>query len=590
MMSDLSLLWSHIVPRRRKQFCLLLLLMIAASFAEVVSIGAVLPFLAVLTNPERLYGDVLMQPVVDVLNISEPQQLLLPLTFAFSVAALFSGAMRLTLLWANTRLSHAIGADLSISIYRRTLYQPYAVHVARNSGEVIAGVSLKANEVVHLTILPLLVIFSSAFMLVAILSVLFLIEPTIAISASAGFATIYLAIIGFTKKRLADNSQQASHEQNQVIKALQEGLGGIRDVLIDGAQETYCRTFRNADLSLRRARATIQIIAGSPRFAIEALGMVLIAWLAYTLAGNEGGFASTVPVLGALALGAQRLLPVLQQSYASWALVRGGQASLRHALDLLNQPMPEHASDRLPGPLPFRNNIALNKLSFRYSPQGPWVLQGVDLTINRGSRVGIIGTTGSGKSTLLDVVMGLLQPTSGTLSIDGRTITSENHRAWQTHVAHVPQSIFLADATIAENIALGVSGDELDVERVREASRKAQIAETIETMDRQYDTRVGERGVRLSGGQRQRIGIARALYRQADVIVFDEATSALDVDTERAVMEAIDCLGSEITVLIVAHRIGTLKGCTQIVELSDGTIKRVGSFQDIVQADERVTE
>jgi len=582
--SNLLRLWNHIAPRRRKQFGLLLVLMVAASFAEVVSIGAVLPFLAVLTNPAQLYGHALVQPAIQLLNITEPRQLLLPLTIAFSIAALFSGTMRLILLWAQTRLSHAVGADLSINIYRRTLYQPYAVHVARNSGEVIAGVTQKANEVVHMAILPMLVIISSCFMLVAILSVLFAIEPTIAVSAFAGFGAIYLAIIGFTKKRLASNSQRAAYEQNQVVKALQEGLGGIRDVLIDGAQETYCKLFRNADLPLRRAKANIQIIAGSPRFGIEALGMMLIAALAYSLAGNESGFASAVPVLGALALGAQRLLPALQQSYANWALVRGGQASLRDALDLLDQPMPEHADEPPPMPVPFQHDIAMNRLAFRYSSQGPWVLQDVDLTIPKGSRVGFIGTTGSGKSTLLDIIMGLLQPTAGDLKIDGMAITPTNYRAWQVHVAHVPQAIFLADTTIAENIALGTPAENIDIDRVREAARQAQIAETIEAMDRQYDAKVGERGVRLSGGQRQRIGIARALYKRADVIVFDEATSALDVETERAVMDAIDNISNEITVLIVAHRLTTLKGCTQVVELSNGLIKRIGAYQDVIQS------
>ena len=583
MKRNLTRLWCHIAPRRRKQFALLLLLMVAASFAEIVSIGAVLPFLAVLTNPAKLYEHELAQPIIQMLDITEPRQLLLPLTIAFSIAALFSGVMRLTLLWAQTKLSHAIGADLSISIYRRTLYQPYPVHVARNSGEVIAGVSQKANEIVHLTILPLLIILSSCFMMVAILTVLFAIEPTIAVSAFVGFSVIYLAIIGFTRRSLTRNSQRIAHEQNQVIKALQEGLGGIRDVLLDGTQETYCKTYRNADLPLRRAKANIQIIAGSPRFGIEALGMVLIAALAFTLAGDEGKFASTIPVLGALALGAQRLLPALQQSYANWALIRGGHASLRDALDLLDQPMPEHANEPLPEPIGFQNIIELDKLAFRYSPQVPWVLQGVDLIIQKGSRVGFIGTTGSGKSTLLDIVMGLLLPTVGALKIDGQAITSVNHRAWQLHVAHVPQAIFLADTSIAENIALGTPVKNIDLSRVREAARKAQIAETIEVMDRQYDTRVGERGVRLSGGQRQRIGIARALYKQADVIVFDEATSALDVDTERAVMEAIDSISEEITVLIVAHRLTTLKCCTQVVELSNGSIKRVGTYQEVVQ-------
>jgi len=584
MKSNLSILWNHITPYRRKQFGLLFVLMTLASFAEVLSIGAVLPFLAVLTNPERLYDHALAQPVIQILNITEPQQLLLPFTIAFSLAALFSGAMRLILLWAQTRLSHAIGADLSFSIYHRTLYQPYTTHVARNSSEVIAGVSQKANEVVHLTILPILIILSSGIMLFAILIALLAIEPSVAISAFAGFGAIYAVIIGFTKKTVKKNSQTVAHEQSQVIKTLQEGLGGIRDVLIDGTQETYCKNYRGADLPLRRARANIQIISGSPRFGIEALGMMLIAVLAFTISGSEGEFANTIPVLGALALGAQRLLPALQQAYANWTLIRGGQSQLEDALELLDQPLPKNMGKTLPESIGFQNSIVLDNLAFRYTAGGPLVLRGLDLTIQKGSRVGFIGITGSGKSTLIDILMGLLQPTEGYLRIDGQAITLENQRAWQVHIAHVPQSIFLADTTIIENIALGTPVENIDMDRVRDAAEKAQIAESIESLDQKYNSKVGEHGVRLSGGQRQRIGIARALYKQADVIVFDEATSALDTDTESAVMEAINSISEDVTVLIIAHRLTTLKGCSQVVELSSGSIKRCGAYQDIIHS------
>jgi ATP-binding cassette, subfamily B, bacterial PglK len=224
----------------------------------------------------------------------------------------------------------------------------------------------------------------------------------------------------------------------------------------------------------------------------------------------------------------------------------------------------------------------MKRLSLRYSPDGPWVLNNVDLTVAKGSRVGFIGATGSGKSTLLDVIMGLLTPTQGTLEIDGQPITRQNHRAWQIHIAHVPQTIFLADATIAKNIAFGVRDEQIDHERVKWAAQQAQIADTIEALAAKYETRVGERGVRLSGGQRQRIGIARALYKQADVIVFDEATSALDSETERAVIQGIDSLSKDLTVIVVAHRLTTLQACTQIVELADGRIKRIGTYDEIV--------
>ncbi len=578
----LSRLWQHISTRRRGQFSLLLVLMIFASFAEILSIGAVLPFLAVLTVPSRVFEHPAAQPFIHILGLNTPDQLLLPLTISFGIAALLAGAMRLLLLWGSTRLSFATGADLSISIYRRTLYQPYAVHVARNSSEVINGISNKANGVIYSIIVPVLTLISSSIMLSAILIAMLAVDPVIALAAFGGFGVIYAIIIRLTRNRLLMDSQRIARDSTLVIKSLQEGLGGIRDVLIDGSQAAYCQIYRNADQPLRRAQGNNLFISQSPRYGMEALGMLLIAVLAYTLAKQSDGIAKAIPVLGALALGAQRLLPVLQQAYGSWSSIQSGQASLQDTLGLLEQPLPEYADQPANKPLSFQQNIRLKHLSFRYGSQTPWVLNNLDITIAKGSRIGFIGTTGSGKSTLLDIVMGLLQPTEGTLEIDGQVITMSNHRAWQAHIAHVPQAIFLADSTIEENIAFGVPKDQINHERIRQAARQAQIADIIEAWSEQYQTFVGERGIRLSGGQRQRIGIARALYKQADVIIFDEATSALDNETEMAVMQAIEGLNENLTILIIAHRLTTLRNCTQIIELADGGIKRTGNYQEIV--------
>lgn len=575
-------LWGHINQQRRVQLGILFLVMLVSSLAEVVSIGLVFPFLSALTAPEMVFQHRFAQPLIHFLELREPQSILLPLTVVFVLAVIFSGVTRLGLVWFQARISHAIGVDIAVNIYRRTLYQDYIVHLSRNSSEIIAGISGKVNGVLGSTIGPALIILSSVLIMGAILIVLIAINPVVAIASFASFGAIYAFIIFVTKKRLARDSERVSRESNLVIKALQEGLGGIRDVLVDASQSTYCEIYRKADSSLRRAQANIQIISTAPRFLIEALGMTLIAVLAYYLSGRAGGVVAAIPVLGALALGAQRILPVLQQVYSSWSLMLGGRMSLKDALDLLDQPLPAYASEGSVKPLPFKRCIEIKALSFRYQPRGPWVLRNVNLTIVKGGRIGVIGSTGSGKTTLLDIIMGLLHPTDGQIVIDEKVVNEFCRRGWQAHIAHVPQAIFLADATIAENIAFGVPQNQIDFERVRAAARKAQIADIIETWDEQYATMVGERGMRLSGGQRQRIGIARALYKQADVIIFDEATSALDGETESAVMEAIEGLSDDLTILIIAHRLTTLKNCTQIIELRDGGIHRVGAYQDIV--------
>ncbi len=586
--SDLSQrLWVHLSLRRRTQLGALLLLMSAVSLAEVVSIGAVLPFLGALTSPEWVFTHPMAQRFIHIAGIISVDQLLLPLTLVFASAALLSGALRLVLHWGQTRFSYAVGADLSISIYRRTLYQPYAVHLTRNSSEVIAAIASKADGVVYSTLLPSLVIVSSTMMLCATFGTLVALEPFIAFAAILGFGSIYGVTIALTKYRLSTYSYTISREQSSLVKVLQEALGGIREVLIDGTQALYCAIYQGADRRLRRAQSNVVIISNSPRYVVEALGMVVIAVLAYVLASGPQGVGSAIPVLGALAMGAQRMLPILQQGYSSWSALRSGRSSLLDTLRLLEQPLPAQASLPPPIPIPFSREIRLNQVSFRYTDTHPLVLKNFSLTIPKGGCIGFIGTTGGGKSTLLDIIMGLLTPVEGGLLIDGVEITSQNCRAWQAHIAHVPQSIFLADATIAENIAFGVPFDQIDQERVRSAARRAQIAPTIESWPEKYDTEVGERGVRLSGGQRQRIGIARALYKNVDVIIFDEATSALDGETERAVMHALMDGEKTVTTLMVAHRLSTLRNCTQVVEIAGGAIQRLGSYSEIVESTDK---
>lgn len=568
--------------RRRRQFGLLLIMMIIASFTEVFSIGAILPFLGVLTAPQKVFEHALAQPMISFLNLTSPEQLLLPLTVLFCTAVLTAGAMRLLLVWTTMRLSFGTGADISLDIYRRTLYQPYVVHVSRNSSEVINGITAKANIMIFGTLIPILTIISSLFMMSAILIAIVYVNPLIAFIAFSSFGLLYTIIIKLTRKRLIKTGECIAREGANVHKSLQEGLSGIRDVLIDGTQSVYCQIYRDSDFPMRRASGDQSFISAAPRYLMESLGMLLIAVLAYILAFQPDGVTKAIPILGALALGSQRLLPVLQQTYASISSIVGSQASLRDALELLDQPLPAYVNQPIPKPLPFEQSINLNQLSFRYSSESAWVLNKIDISVAKGSRVGVIGSTGGGKSTMLDIVMGLLEPSEGSLEIDGVVVDEVNRRAWQSHIAHVPQAIFLADTSIAENIAFGVPKAKIDYERVKLAAQQAQIADTIESWPSQYKTFVGERGIRLSGGQRQRIGIARALYKQADVIIFDEATSALDTETEQAVMQAIDNLSENLTIIIIAHRLTTLKNCSQIIELAGGSVKRIGAYEEVV--------
>ena len=485
--------------------------------------------------------------------------------------------------WVSSKWISGLAVDLGVEIYRRMLYQPYSFHVARNTSESIAALN-KVQVVAFGVIYSLVLMVTSLVLSMAILGALIRIDPLTAIMAGLGFTVVYLAVTFATSRQLRINSKIIAENETQRLQAIQEGLGGIRDVLIEGTQGVYIKRFWWVDASVRQAQAVNGFISMAPRYLIESIGMVFIAILAYWLSLRQGGLSAAIPVLGALAVGAQKLFPQMQQIYFGWATVSGNQAALADVVALLEQPIPDEYSKPLsPGATHLEHSITLRNLGFRYLNDAPEVIRQLSLKIPRGGRVGFIGKTGSGKSTVLDLIMGLLEPTSGSIEIDGRPLTSANRRAWQARIAHVPQSIYLADATIAENIAFGLDARNIDQLRVCEAARKAQLAEFIEALPGQYQTKVGERGVRLSGGQRQRIGLARALYKQADVLVLDEATSALDDATEKAVMQAIDALGKDMTVLMVAHRVSTLRGCDRIFELKNGSLLREGAYQELIQ-------
>ena len=578
-------LWSHISKRRKVQFLLLLILTIFASIAEVVSLGAILPFIGILTQPEQVFESPWLSEFISFFGIKSGQELVLPLTVAFGLAAIIAGSLRLLLLWLSIKLSNATGADLSIEVYERTLYQPFSVHLERSSSEIISGITQKVTAATGV-LLAVTAVITSSLLFTSIMTTMLIVDPAVTIIAGLTFGAAYLVVVFFTSSRFELNSRSIATQQTQVVKALQEGLGAIRDVILDATQLVYTNIYRKAILFLMKANGENRFMNQAPRYAMESLGMVLIAIFVLALTNRPGGITSALPLLGMLALGAQRLLPLMQQIYGNWSVVAGSHAALNDVVNLLNQPFPSNHYKEESKPINIENSFSLQNIQFRYNDDTPWVLDNISLEIKKGSRIGLIGATGSGKSTTLDLIMGLLEPSKGSLVVDNRIIDDSLIRSWRRTVAHVPQSIFLADSSIAENIAFGVLPDQIDMARVKKAASKAMISDFIESRKYNYNEIVGERGVRLSGGQRQRIGIARALYKKANIIIFDEATSALDNETEEIVMETIRNLGNDLTLIIVAHRLTTLKDCTKIIELQNGKISRTGSFQDIIQDQE----
>ena len=573
-------LFSFINTNRKIQILLVLIFMILTALTEVIGISALIPFLGILSNPNNFFNYSLVKSISSKFNIINSHQLILPITILFISITIISGLLRILLSVIQNKIGFGIGSDLSIKIYNNILNQDYQFHIARNSSEVIANISNKVNGIIQSIIISLLLIASSFFMLFFMFCTLIFIHYQITIFSIFGFGLIYFIIIRSTKKNLYTNSLIISRNSELLIKNLQEGIGGIRDVILDNSQDIYLENYIRVDKPLRKAQSLVILIGSLPKFAIETIGIVLLTLFAYNYSLNSTNFLALVPVLGIFALAAQRMLPVLQQMYSSIISINGSRHSLDDIISYLkfedkNKKYEQNID------INFNYCIKFENIYFKYNDNQKWILDNINFTIKKGDIIGVTGTTGSGKSTLLDILMGLLFVKSGNLSVDNVVISLNNAKKWQKLISHVPQNIFLSDSTIAENIAFGARSDEIDLELVKSSAKMAQISDSIEKMQDGYNTNVGERGVKLSGGQKQRIGIARALYKKSDIIIFDEATSALDSLTELKVMKSISELNEKHTIIIVAHRISTLKNCNVILQFENGEIVKTGTFSEL---------
>jgi len=562
---------------------LLVAVALASGLAELFSLGAVLPFLTLISDTDSINHNAFLGSILTLAGLSRTDNLMVLATLLFVGTVLVTAIIRLANLWLNARIAAAAGSDLSCECYRRTLFQPYSIHISRNSATVISTLSSHIGGTVF-ALSALLQLIAGAIVAIALILGLFLIDWFVALTSATLFGLVYLLLALAVRSQLRTNGEIIATANGEQIKSIQEGLGAIRDVLLDSSQYTYLNIYRKSDWPLRLYVAKNQFLTAFPRYTLEAIGLVLIALIGlFQVKGNSLNQIPLFTLLGAMALGAQRLLPALQQVYGGWAGLNSSNASLASVLSMLDQPLPIHESST--ESLRLQKSVCFDSVSFRYGSNQPEVISGLTLQIKRGECIGLIGTTGSGKSTLVDIFMGLLKPTEGCLLIDGIDLNDPEypHRlsAWRTSIAHVPQNIFLTEGSIAENIGFGIPKEKIDMDRVRAAAEKAQISSFIETSLHGYSTIVGERGVRLSGGQRQRIGIARALYKEANILVFDEATSALDTTTENSIMESLNSVQQHCTIIIIAHRISTLSNCDRVVKIANGNVVYDGSPQHI---------
>jgi ABC-type multidrug transport system fused ATPase/permease subunit len=585
-LARLKPLWQALSPRRRRQLMGLQLLSLIAAAGEVANLGALLPFLRLLANPQqglRSLGTL----AIPFRNLPE-QHILLILGLAFMGVVVTSSVLRVLTIRSQLRLTALITADLGQQVFSTVLRRPFSWHLGQNSSTVLGYLTKDVDQVSGSIQALLMMVVNLAIVLMLGVSLIAL-APAVMAVVGALLAGFYLLVFRFTRGSLRADGQTLTRNYQSSLQVAQEALGGIRDVVLDRSQPFFESAYASRNTKYRLAIAAINTKAQVPRYLIECFAVLLIVGLSMSLALSGQGIERQLPLLGTLVLGAYRLLQPLQQCFGALSSLQANQASLHRIAPFLQLPeLPtfpviqfsaiHHGT--LDAATPY---VRLECVNFRYSPTGPWVLQELNLEIQRGERLAFVGSTGSGKSTCSDLLLGLLQPSSGRVLVLGDDLHGRLGlvEAWQRRVSHVPQQIYLSDASFSANIAFGVPSEEIDLQRVHRAAELARISQLIENSSQGYETVVGERGVRLSGGQRQRIGIARALYKQTELLVLDEATSALDNRTEAEVMAAVEALDRNITVILIAHRLSTVKRCDRIVLMEQGHICAIGSYQEL---------
>lgn len=561
-------------PKRRMQMLFVVALMMAVALVEVAVISFVVPFLSAVMGGDGEVHRLIPLDVPDSLLAGSPGVFN---TFVFFLVCLLAAtALRLGLAWLGYRLTYAIGVDLGARLIGETLARPYCWHLQHNSEETLSAI-IKVDSVMHV-LNQLFTALVAVIVGAAIILTLVGLDAKIFSSVAVSLGACYLLLGKLAKRRLERNSQHIAHALGARFKVVQEALGGIREVILDKSERTFLGFFSRHDQQMRRAEADNAFLAVAPRIGVEASGLLILAVLVLVFKKFDA-VEEVLPVLGGFLVGLQRLLPQVQNIYLAWSTHRGSRTAISDYLSLLNTSQYQlRLSDRtnlaegivgscLSPPL-----LELRDVSFRYGATEHWVLNSVCLTVEKGDQVGLVGPSGAGKSTLMDLCLGLLLPTKGQVLIDGDVLDDATRGLWIDRVAHVPQAVYLADLSIAENVAFGCRREDIDEDRVWQALAVADLTDFVETGRSGIWEAVGERGARLSAGQRQRIGIARALYKKIDLLILDEATGALDRETEQKILDAIRRLQNNLAVITISHRESALRYCSRVMQIRHGRI------------------
>jgi len=578
-----------LTPRERKQVCLLFIAFLAMAFFDVAGIASVMPFIGVLNNPDLVQTNAVLRWAFRYFGCADTNSFLLLLGMAVLLLVIIANGTRLLALWFIACFVENCKADLSTRLLQCYLLQPYEFFLLRNTSDLSKNILEEINRVVHNILHHVLQISVRVIQAFCIFGLLVYMDPVLAVLVMGILGGSYVGIYFLIKRKLGVIGNKRILANQKRFQAVDEALGGIKDIKILVREKNFLMQFSEFARRLARMESYYNIVSQAPKFALEtiAFGGILLIVLYFLATGTDS--KQVMPVLALYAFAGYRFMPALQVAFVGASSIQFNLSSLAVVHEEMrgkSDPLPRSAND--PAPLPLERTLELTDIAFSYQGGGKPVLQGLNLTVQANTTVGFAGTTGSGKTTLIDILLGLLAPQQGQMKVDGTVVQDALLHRWQRNIGYVPQTIYLADDSVARNIAFGVPDQDIDLKAVARAARIANLDDFVQQdLPHGYDTVIGERGVRLSGGQRQRIGIARALYHDPQVLILDEATSALDNMTEEQVMQAVQDLAQKKTIIMIAHRLTTLRECTRIYFLEEGRITASGSFAELVQASER---
>lgn len=583
--------WRLLDARERRNALLVLLIIIASAISSAVMVGSIMPFLAALARPEYIHNNNVLSYFYDEFGFETDYQFLIALGIASLAVIFVATAVQVLRTWAVTRFSTMRIHTLSSRLLSAYLRQPYEFFLQTHSTSLSTVILSESQQVVNQFLRPIADMIASVLTILAIVALLVWVNPVVAVIAFSALGTLYFATFAITRRQLSSLGKVRLLTNRERFRITNEALGGVKAIKLAGKEAAYLSRFDESSRQFARALAIVGTLSEAPNYILQAVafgGAIVFCLALVSAEGLQHGNAldSLIPTLGLFAFAAQRIMPELGKAYRGFTQVQNaGPSVLAIHADLALETSADSLACECAKPVRLSRELRLENIAYTYPAAAARGLDNVSLTIRAGEKLGVVGSTGAGKSTLADVILGLLGPQSGTFVVDGTPVAGDSVRAWQRSVGYVPQDIFLSDSTIAENIAFGVARERIDMERVRKAAGIAKIDTFIEhELPNAYQTLIGERGVRLSGGQRQRLGIARALYEDADLILLDEATSALDNLTEREVMAAVNNLPGEKTLILIAHRLTTLRACDRIVLLKRGRISRVGTWAELIES------